>query len=733
MGSMKKVLLLCCAGVMVLGGVAAARGRDEPVVLLQHPPDFVGVHVSGGVHIWDDREGLNAYDMDTGELRWTHHYSSPPRRFSPVVESGQRNLLLWDEDVLTVLDKVSGAQRWQCSDVTHGKVTHMRFLPGSDWVEIRYTREAAGKPDETVTVLYAPDKSEHYVVPENWQLQRWMPDKERIITIAHRETDAEPYRVGVWAPARDAHEEVFVSEAVDFVGGVLSTGELLLCNNLHSDGERQFKAYRLPLTAGSPRERIASPAKITTLPFTIEGGAYIVMARTEAVWVLDATDGAVKRELKRPGHTFLPVSVTHDDAGAAWIVSCDTAANAWLWPLTTADTPRQFFDGMPFLSGEILEVRPPHVIIRKQLEQEGHANVVARHLDTGKQVASWTIPWEGVPFSTRFCNAFQRCLVVHYRREESAGGGHYIRPTGFAIFESEQEMAVFESEETWVSEGFSPDGRYVVSRDNATPVYISVTHVDSARVVAYLPSGNRWGRAVFSPDGKLLALWHDDTITIIAMEEHYPQRTLAKATSDRPVTPRAFSRDGKLLMCAGRGEARVIDVQTRAQLGRMQEPERFRRRISRPHEVFGVTIPFLHVAEDYAARHIRHLRNEPWLQPFFIGEGVRAGTVANERLIRVWDTHTGQLLHTMAPEISERRDDWGQMRHRVVLSDNGAFALFYNPLDYEPPTLWDVNTGHLVRKFDISMRGYDPVAVADNGAGFYLTDRKGLYFLPVSR
>ena len=188
-----------------------------------------------------------------------------------------------------------------------------------------------------------------------------------------------------------------------------------------------------------------------------------------------------------------------------------------------------------------------------------------------------------------------------------------------------------------------------------------------------------------------------------------------------------FSPDSKRFLVSGIGQADIFDTATGKHIITLKETERFPNR-------YGSKDDFLSragtIASDFVGKYINLLKVPPLIRAAFAKDGAQVITIAENMLIRIWDTETGGLIRTIDPKLPEQRNDRnGSINNAIVLSGNGAYALTYNADGFDTGTLWDIEKAVKIRCYTFLGMHMSHAALSEDGTEVYAVINGDLHYL----
>ena len=190
-----------------------------------------------------------------------------------------------------------------------------------------------------------------------------------------------------------------------------------------------------------------------------------------------------------------------------------------------------------------------------------------------------------------------------------------------------------------------------------------------------------------------------------------------------------FSPDNKYLLTSVQGQADVFDTVSGRHIITFRETKRFPR-----FAVSGSGDPNLlqrteSKVRDFIGQYTDLGKNIPQIRTKFAKDGAQVVTIAENMLIRIWDTETGRLIRTIDCGLPEKRGDGGFIRNTITLSGNGAYALAYNWEGFDTGSLWDLEKGVKIRCYTFLGMHIDHAALSEDGTVVYAMINGDLHYL----
>jgi WD40 repeat protein len=235
-------------------------------------------------------------------------------------------------------------------------------------------------------------------------------------------------------------------------------------------------------------------------------------------------------------------------------------------------------------------------------------------------------------------------------------------------------------------------------------------------------------RAAFSDDGKQMALNNGESIEVTDLSGDYPRHAMKASVKQFWSGTLCFSPDGKRLLCNGYSGAWLFNAESGAVLHNFLETERFADMYR--HQNGGIWNSLAGTAMDWAGMVTDRFKNDVKLSACFNGDGRCIVTYAAGQVLRVWDTETCQLLQTIHTNLPEKRNEIGEIKNTITLSEDGQFAFACNGNSYAPGTLWSVYDGKLLRRYTLPESSWLSGVPASDGKALFVISNGDLYRWP---
>jgi len=667
--------------------------------------------------------GIYAYDATTGEQRWHRYLNSSSGYQGASLQ--KRRVLGWSEWGVFLLDAVTGKEVWWRRDSGVGEVHYAQL--SRDGNQILTVGERS-------SVLYGIQDRSQKVLPAMPTFLGWFEDGRSMmfmtVDMVGDTNGGNGNRVRRWkildivtGAVTQCREE---QDALDMAWPYFSSrGQFAQMTG--GDGDRHTLQISNARTGAVVRE-LSDLGDTGRFAIWLQDGKrlFFTSADRKVARVIDADTGETLISLSGEGHRF--GTPFEEDTETPWVFSTDAANNEYVWKLAPDGTPRKVLDGSRFSTEHFSFDRiMPWRLVTLDMQEDRFRIYAVYSLDGANKLAEWRCrtpkqlyrEFKASKGLTHVCTCFP------IKRE------NYGRPANmtFALYGRDSEDPVRTGPGSVLA--ISPDGRYLALQtdDRLACLYDAETN----RVVGqYAPSekGEGWSSmtATFSDDGKRMALNNSECVEVTSLSEDYPRRTLHSGDGRMWYTKLCFSPDGKRLLSGGQNRAWLFNTENGALLHTFDENERFAEMYQ--YQRGGFWESLANSAKDWAGMVTDRFKQGSQLEAVFSGDGNRIITHMSAQVIRVWDTQTGHLLHTIHTGLPERRTPRGEIRNSIVLSENGRFAFAYNGNGNGPAGLWSLEDGELVRKYRLPESTWLSGVPQDDGKAVFVINNWDLYRWP---
>ncbi len=667
--------------------------------------------------------GVRAFDITSGKQIW-HRYLDPPSGGLGAI-FGQRQVLVWSEQEVFLLDAATGRETWARRDDRCGPMETAILSPDESQVAVVCKQGC---------ILYAvADRSQHVLPrPTNAWLTAWLPSNKTLFFAQRKGLDD------------DTVERLLL---MDTDSGVVTTG----CETVSSWEERlpmlsalgQFAEAAEDGETGTALEiRDARTGKVlrefkgipgrTTQFFWLEDARRLLSltADRKQARVVDAETGMVQFSLSREGHRFSMYKLFEDASANAWVFSQDEANNWYVWPLAPDGAPRRVLDGSRIAASYYwLCVSDPCYVLTHRAVEDSLWKHTAYALEGMQKIGEWNVHVREAGWGGPNVNK----VMTHYVHFYAVDKAEWSRPQNmaFGVYAQDKETPVYTGRGRPMA--VSPDAKYLaVQSDEITACLYDVeTHGIVGRFSAPPRENNNYVhmKAAFSDDGKRVVVNTTESIEVMDLTEGYRQWPMDTGGNGGGGAPPCLSPDGSRVLCGGNGRARLFDADTGVLLHTFEETEHF----ANPYgQGDGFWNRLASSAQDWVGTITDKFKSGGFVDVAFTDGGARVITHAVGQIIRVWDAGSGELLHTMHTGLPEKRNRVGYMDNRIVLSTTGRFAFCYNPSNFGTASLWSMADGVLQRRYQLPERatGWAQAAPTDDGTAVYITIGYDLYRWP---
>ncbi|HDP35107.1 MAG TPA: hypothetical protein ENN29_08370 [Candidatus Hydrogenedentes bacterium] len=726
------VVFLC-----VICGATPDVSRRRPDVLMGRPIN-INADVDLDTLSFETYTYFRMFELSTGRRRWEWPLYKKGERWQ--TKTGKRLCLVYSSQEVVVLDKLTGREVVVLRERNAGGLEYACFVGCTDWIMCRFQNK---------TVLYPPGQSQGYILPksDNYTGVVSSPDRADVY-VAYKEEDnpASPqdenqiqrYRFYHGVPGIGNNTPIFTieSEGQLILRKTTSSGEMLLVA-LYGDEKEPTRKHQLrDAHTGDLILEADYDSSTLCLGYMDKTSRFVVMDfERKTARGVDAHTGETVVTLHLEGHVFEP-TFYEDDLGQAWLLSRDLDGNIWLWPFEKNARPRKILTGDSFLPGSVKHLMPPYLL---SCNSDLKSPWRVMHLDTRETVAEYNM--ESCSGQALLNNDATRVMINRYHGPSES---ETARNQALIYCATQQQALLAMPLE---GRAFSPDGRAVVVQP-VSPVStkdmkpgewralyeradktVTVVDVDSGSVLVSLPADSFYSPAAFSRDGTRVAVNNRPALTIVHLAA---DNRLVQCNAE----PRGawfgslcFSPDGALLLAAARGQATLFDAETGDCLHTLKERQKFAPRHRQAEKDQDFLTWMEYAARDLASTFTDRFHYLPLLEGAFCDDGRCLVTVAEGQLLRVWNTRTGSLLRTINPKLPEKRSSYGSINNIIAPSRNGNYAIAYNENGFCDGSLWNVNTGELIRRYSFKDANRINACVSDDGKTVYALLDGDLYFL----
>ncbi len=719
-------------GVLVSLLLAAALWADAAESrVLTGMPGIHRVDAEAGVLLYQSGWFLRADDLETGETRWT--FPIPKNENHDGFSVGLNHSIFFSNSgQLSVVSHKTGKETDRLNVAGgRGKLVFASLDREDTWVALSF---------EQGPVLCELATRRQYQTPlaaTDSIGGRWMPDgKTCLFTTLAGGTQPPPTRAQVWFWDPGVSEPragcVLESPVRMFVLGVLPGGQLFVREYDPGNPDASRAKIVDPETGALIRE-MARPKEPNVLSGALNKCAWWYEHDVEGnlLHVQDILTGEPLFSLPLPGKNTVRILSQPRMAGKDWIVTWEENNNVWLVPLEKDGAPRQILDGSRFLPGHVSRIIPPYMLCYQNTTVPRTSTVALYTLDGLEKKRSWTYTdMQGGSGRTMLSADTKRFMISLFRWENN------VQTSKVLLLEDGQTEPLLEMEGEGVA--LSPDGGHalVVNLDKRDRIEL-VSVEKRAPIMAF--TANREygaGAAVFSPTGRRAAVFHHPSLTVVDLYEGMPRREMSFPMADQNVyinssygltNTMCFSPDESMLLAAGYGKTWLFRVATGECLHTFVEEGRFAQPYQSRQQGFLRTLEGM--ASDYMGKVTDRFKNRAHLACAFTLDGLRAVTIAQNQLVRVWDVQTGQETGMIKTGLPETRNKRGEIRNMCALSTNGAYLFSCNGDGFGTATLWETFSGRKLKEYRLPEEFWS-VTVADDGRKVYVVVGSDLHILP---
>ncbi len=714
----------------LLASAAAPWAGAAETRVLSAVPVVQRVDVEAGVMLYQREWRLCAEDLDTGATRWS--CPLPQNNYQNVMSTGFHHSIIYtDTGQVSVIEHETGkeTQRLKVSG-GRGKLNYAYLDRKDQWLVLNY--------DSAFVLCELATRREFRVpVPPNKiSGARWMPDGKTFLFIERLSGDTPPTRAQVWfwepGDSDPVAGCVLESPGRMYLAGILPGGQMLIREYDNSDPAKNAARIVDPVTGAVLREMpISNSPGIWSQSTNDCTRWYAPDMSANALDVQDMLGGEPLFSLQLHGLKWTRVASQHYEAGKDWILVWEENNNLWLVPLEKDGVPRLIVDGSRFLPGRVCRILPPHVLFYQNTAGSKAQSMALFTIDGMERKRSWTYgDSQSGSGQTMLSADTSRLSVSTYRWDNNA------QTTRTYLMEDGQTEPLLEMEGENLT--LSPDGRHVIYIKGEKRDQALLVNVDKREPVLSFTAEREYGigAAVFSPTCRRAAVFHYPNMTVVDMVEGFPRHDMSFPASDQnsfinrfyeSTGTLCFSPDETMLLAAGHGRAWLFNANTGECLHTFVEESRFVSQYQYRQGGFLRTLEGM--AEDYMGKVTDRFKNRAPLSCAFIMDGLRAVTVAQNQLVRVWDVRTGQETGTIKTGLPETRNKQGSISNRCVLSANGAYLFSYNCDGFGKGTLWETASGRKLKEYPFPVGAYQ-AAVENDGRAVYLVILGDLHILP---
>ncbi len=715
---------LSCLMALVAAAACVPICAQEEIIpvhtVLEKLPDFVHMDMQQNVLAFATGSKIHVYDLDTGKRRWWKPSTYEGKHFAAIFSKDY--VAMYGGEQLVALDMATGNELWQ-KEMDNGKhIEHGYFYNDSNWLQMKC---------QNGTILYNMDTQKGYQIPfgDNFR-GGMMPDGKTLYEIRRvKSASSATHDVLFWKPGDLQPEKRFSLESPGeaLVWGV-SGNEFLISDYIPiRTPERILRTYDGSTGAiihEFDPDLVAAISTNNLQPSRDEGCLFWLDDKEpRQLHKMDIFTGNTCAMAFPEGFTLLRRNIKTDTVGNWWFLAWDKDFNLFLLPFNHDATPRKLLDGSRFLPSYLSMLHPPYLFTHLYAE-ENIAGIF--RLDNMQLLAEWP----GNAQYLRISKDIQYGALVQYEED-----GH-VRVEKAYLYNREKEEPLLKVKGSPLA--VSPDGRYLVIKQNKGSTYspstgtAHVIDVTTKKPVISFDSIHSAFSPVFSEDGRYLALCHSGILKILDIEAGFAENILF-VPDKRTIYANSisFSPDSKRLLTSERSQAIVFDVATGRHIRSFKETAQ----VVPDYEWKSSNPGFLKTVEntvrDFAGLYTDRLKEKriPAINAKFSKNGAQVVTVAENRLIRVWDTETGRLIRTIDPKLPETRNADGSIGNIVKLSGDGAYALTYNKRGLDAGTLWDLEKGTKIRCYTFQGTQRMSAALSEDGTRVYALIDGDLHFL----
>jgi WD40 repeat protein len=703
--------------------------EPEECVLFGNPQDRgVDFMAEENLFIMTTQSGLCAFDIQSGAQRWH-------RKQGANVAWGRKHVLGWTNNELFLLDKATGREVWWRREDRYGHVASAMLSPDGSRVVALFdpnNNDRNARPRLTTVVYETASRNQRVFsdMPNAFPVAV-LPDFRTALfcrvmanqtsSMLSPDLPKEFFRVDLDSgSASEGH--MLQATSYSPWGGLSASGLFAVCSQ-KIGGPTGLKVLDTA-TGALVRDLGQIPEEFARPTWTAdEKGLYFTTYDQKKACVLDTQTGALQQTLSRPGHKMLKVRIQSPDEGPDMVISQDEDRNIWFWPPAPDATPTRLFDGQRIAPGSALGFQRGGYLTA-HTEVSGKDALTAYQMEGMTKTGTWRLPKQNMQYGY---GLFNRTMTHCVNR--GFGGNGRSESNSFEVYADGVETALSSGKGDPLA--LSPDGRFLVVQTSGKRVVLQdLQEKRTVHVFDFVLDWDGQGQAVFSDDGRRVAVNAYPNLEVVDLTADFPRRKMAPDSGKEGFScsqgtwnfgngqSMCFSPDGTLLLCGGYGRAWLHNADSGALVHSFTETRQFYE--AQPYAQGGFMRSLEQTARDWAGLATDRYKSPGPVHVAFAAFGDRILTQAGGQVVRVWDTHTGDLLRTIEAGLPEKRNQNGMISNRVVLSDNGDYALFYNRDNFAPASLWSLADGERIRRYQFPDKIPFTFAVPNDGACVYV-------------
>ena len=729
--------LIALMATITCGTTYSAEEVFIPKVL-QSLPQQIDVDFQRNLVSFASPNTLHVYESDTGKRRWWRPLFQQNEKYNVTI--GKDYVVIYHNMGFSVLDKETGRELWKEYAGEWRSIRSMRFEYQTNWL---WRYEDNGRS------LYDVESKKEYKLPSDMQFSPVDLRAEKKVFYGFKEDSwNEPptsMEVFSWKVGEPTPKKCFVIESPGQVHINGISGNEVLVSDWQYDHEPEHVLRTYDLETGEIAKEfdgaISSTSKGHIRKLNNHDFYFWKDKDKHLMHRLDVASGAfVSVPFPETHDIWWMMEIFEDPDGHFWFTTIDGDQNFFLLPFDHDAPPRKLIDGKMFVPGHwnINVLHPPYMWVPKESSTDIGTRVY--RLDGMEKVVEW-------PGNLEYANRDMTLGTVCMREMEKS-----IMTETTCLLRKDSDTPLFKVK--GVPLALSPDGGYLVVEGRGPAAVhtwgmtdedynklhqalpdkasIHIIEVESQQVVAQpdTSSYNNSNKALFSPDSRLLALYSAGILKIIDTGDGFTENTLSIPGVEH-FWPSSihFSPDSKYLLTSVRGQADVFDASTGKHIVTFKETKRF--------PSYGIPgsgdANFLQRTEskvrDFIGKYTDIGKDLPQIKAKFSKDGSQVVTIADNMLIRVWETETGRLIRTIDPELPVKRGRDGFIRNTITLSGNGAYALAYNKDGFDTGAFWDLEKGIKIRCYTFEGAYKIEAAVSEDGSMVYAMINGDLYYL----
>ena len=428
--------------------------------------------------------------------------------------------------------------------------------------------------------------------------------------------------------------------------------------------------------------------------------------------LFDPETGATRGDFPPEGHNLVDVTKITWTNDWPVLFTLDSGGALFRWPGGPDSPPEKLLGENVFLRGTCVSLpgRGLDMLFSRENRREQTKHYWLQRIDNGQILREWNLSWNkdnesGLPFHHE--NSPVLLLKIWDRSKDHS-----------SVMRTLKILAEGDGGVLWEGTGepklLTPDGRHFIIQSEEKEYGLYAVGSDTPAVVWKMETPGEYIRDFYASDnGAVVVVARYESAEVIRIDENY--RRVPLKIPRNWWFEKMFTRDGNLLLAGGRGKAALFDAHTGEPVRSFVEEEKVYPNYSNKSQAGFLESTMMTVA-DMAGTVTDRFKTSPLLDACFAGDEHFVVTSGQGVVIRVWDRETGRLVRTIHPEISDQRDQNGNINTRAVFSKNGDYVFCHNANGYGEAALWSVLEGVKLRRYLFPLGGTGSVAVADDGS-----------------